>query len=69
MLNIKSERNSISMIPKNKLLIEIDAPFIQEITFGHDIYKELYQTIKGNPKLREEDLYKAIEENSQQTIR
>lgn len=63
MLNTKSERNSISMIPKNKLLIETDAPFIQEITFGHDIYNELYQTLKGISKLREEDLFKAIEEN------
>jgi TatD DNase family protein len=69
MLETERGRGIIRRIPKNKLLVETDAPFIQEINFGHDIYEELYQTIKGLSELREEDLLKIIEENSQQIFR
>lgn len=69
MINTENGRNLIKMIPKDKLLVETDAPFIQEVTFCRDIYEELYQTINAISKLREEDLFKTIEENSQQVIR
>ncbi|WP_312812970.1 Qat anti-phage system TatD family nuclease QatD [Sedimentibacter sp.] len=69
MLDTERGRGVIRMIPKNKLLVETDAPFIQEITFGRDIYEELYQTINIISKLREEDLFKTIEENSQKIFR
>lgn len=68
MINTENGRNLIKMIPKDKLLVETDAPFIQEITYSHDIYEELYQTIKGISNLREEDLFKTIEKNSQHVI-
>lgn len=68
MLNTENGRNLIKMIPENKLLVETDAPFIQKITYSHDIYEELYQTIKGISDLREEDLFKTIEKNSQHVI-
>lgn len=66
MLDTERGKGVIRRIPKNKLLVETDAPFIKEINFGRDIYEELYQTIKGISKLREENLFKTIEENSQQ---
>lgn len=69
MLDTERGKGIIRKIPKNKLLVETDAPFIKEINFGHDIYEELYQTIKGLSELREEDLLKIIEENSQQIFR
>lgn len=69
MINTENGRNLIKMIPKDKLLVETDAPFIQEVRFCRDIYKELHETINSISKLREEDLFKTIEENSQQVIR
>jgi len=47
MFNIKSGRNSILMIPKNKLLVEIDAPFVQEITLGMIFTKDYTRRLKG----------------------
>jgi TatD DNase family protein len=69
MLETERGKSIIRKIPKNKLLVETDAPFIKEINFGHDIYEELYQTIKVLSELREEDLFIIIEENSQQFFR
>lgn len=54
----------VQTIPDNRILIETDAPFIQEIKCCKDIYNELAQTIKRISGLRNSDILQIVCENS-----
>lgn len=68
MLNTITGKKLIQSIPENRILVETDAPFINEITQCNQIYRELEQTIFEISKLRNKDLYEAICENSKYVL-
>ncbi|HEY8804272.1 MAG TPA: Qat anti-phage system TatD family nuclease QatD [Clostridium sp.] len=64
MLNTLGGKNLIKNIPRNKILLETDAPFIDSINTLADIYNNLYIVVKGINKIRGENMSDNIEENS-----
>lgn len=68
MLNTAGGKRVIVEIPEDKLLVETDAPFIRPITHCHEIYEELDHTIREISNLKNCNLFKVIQENSNRVI-
>lgn len=68
MLSTTGGKRVIQEIPRDKLLVETDAPFIKTMSHCHEIYEELNQIIIGLSNLKNQDLYKIIVENSNYVI-
>lgn len=64
MLYTVNGKKVIQTIPESRLLIETDAPFIQEINHCQEIYEELSQTIIEISSLRNTNMFKPIYNNS-----
>jgi TatD DNase family protein len=64
MLYTVSGKKIIEMIPESRVLVETDAPFIQEINHCKDIYEEVSQTIIKISTLRNKNMFAPIYNNS-----
>lgn len=68
MLKTKSGQETIKLIPRNKILLETDAPFTMEIKDVATLKAELEKLTAGISEIRGEDMREQIEENSLRII-
>lgn len=69
MLKTKSGQDTIRSIPKDKILLETDAPFTIKINTAMDLKKELEDVARAISYIRNEDLFDQIEENSERIFK
>ena len=64
MLKTKSGQETIKMIPADRLLLETDAPFVNNIDSVHSLKERLEELVAGISKIRGKDESSMIEVNS-----
>lgn len=68
MLKTKSGQDTIRSIPKDRILLETDAPFTMKFNSVAGLKNELENIAKSISDIRKEDLILQIEENSEKII-
>ena len=64
MLKTKSGQETLRYIPKDKILLETDAPFTMKFSSVNDLHNELKNIAREISLIRGEDIISQIEENS-----